>query len=187
MPWVDIPNSVFEAGKPARAIDMRNLRDNIAAMASAESGAPKVRGRALKDTFEGYRGVAASAGAMSYTTLDGLETLKLEIGFSILTNTSSCEIGFSNDNGATYGAYRTLFTNSGGSGATAGGTALFRVNLRTGAIGGFAVMSYAAIAAQITQVSSVFTVPANCNAFRVRANASWTASLLLWGLGGLEA
>lgn len=187
MPWVDIPNSVFEAGKPARAIDMRNLRDNIAAMASAASGAPKVRGRALKDTFEGYRGVAASNAAMAYTTLDELETLKLEIGFANLTNASSCEIGFSNDNGASYGAYQTLFTNNGGSGATAGGTALFRVNLRTGAVGGFTVFSYASIVPQITQVNSVFTVPANCNAFRVRANASWMASLLLWGLGGLEA
>lgn len=40
MPWVNIPNSVFEAGKPARALDMRNLRDNFAAMQRGEAGAP---------------------------------------------------------------------------------------------------------------------------------------------------
>lgn len=40
MTWVTIPNSVFESGKPARAIDMRNLRDNIAAAVGGHSGAP---------------------------------------------------------------------------------------------------------------------------------------------------
>jgi hypothetical protein len=40
MPFIDIPNSVFEAAKPARALDMRNLRDNIGAAARGEANAP---------------------------------------------------------------------------------------------------------------------------------------------------
>lgn len=47
MPWVVIPNSVFEAGKPARAIDMRNLRDNFDAMGAGDPGAPRVKFAAL--------------------------------------------------------------------------------------------------------------------------------------------
>ena len=48
MPWVDIPNSVFEAGKPARAIDMRNLRDNTIAIAEGAPSAPRLLLRALE-------------------------------------------------------------------------------------------------------------------------------------------
>ena len=48
MPWVDIPNSVFESGKPARALDMRNLRDNIAAFAAGASGAPRILPAAMQ-------------------------------------------------------------------------------------------------------------------------------------------
>lgn len=47
MTWVVIPNSVFEAGKPARAIDMRNLRDNIAAAMNGDSGAPRAQFAAM--------------------------------------------------------------------------------------------------------------------------------------------
>lgn len=53
MPWVDIPNTVFEAGKPARAIDMRNLRDNIAAFAAGESGAPRILPAAMQNVAAG--------------------------------------------------------------------------------------------------------------------------------------
>lgn len=53
MPWVDIPNSVFESGKPARALDMRNLRDNIAAALAGESGAPKFYPAALLEVVSG--------------------------------------------------------------------------------------------------------------------------------------
>lgn len=42
MTWVTIPNSVFEAGKPARALDMRNLRDNIASALAGEANAPRL-------------------------------------------------------------------------------------------------------------------------------------------------
>ncbi len=42
MTYVVIPNSVFEAGKPARALDMRNLRDNIPAAMAGDSGAPRL-------------------------------------------------------------------------------------------------------------------------------------------------
>lgn len=51
MPWVDIPNSVFETGKPARALDMRNLRDNFAAMAAGDSGAPRLQFAAMDTWF----------------------------------------------------------------------------------------------------------------------------------------
>ena len=47
MAYVNIPNSVFGAGKAARALDMRNLRDNLPAMAAGDAGAPKIQGKAL--------------------------------------------------------------------------------------------------------------------------------------------
>lgn len=58
MPWVTIPNSVFEAGKPARAIDMRNLRDNFAAMAEGAPGAPRIQDAALNTGAATAEGIA---------------------------------------------------------------------------------------------------------------------------------
>lgn len=53
MPWVDIPNSVFESGKPARALDMRNLRDNITAVTEGDAGAPRIKLQALEELVAG--------------------------------------------------------------------------------------------------------------------------------------
>lgn len=41
--WTDIPDSVFQLGKPGRATDMRALRDNVPAVAGAAPGAPLLK------------------------------------------------------------------------------------------------------------------------------------------------
>lgn len=134
MPWVNIPNSVFEAGKPARALDMRNLRDNLLALAAGDVGAPRVVSHALN--LEAFT-LDVGTGATAVGGFDG--TSKLAIGFGAVgdsVNNSSCSITIaaSNDGGATWSAATTIaqaFVSSGSTvRACAAGTGL--LDLATG-------------------------------------------------------
>jgi hypothetical protein len=48
MAWTDITNTFIAVGKAVRARDIRALRDNIAALAAGEAGAPRITGAAMK-------------------------------------------------------------------------------------------------------------------------------------------
>ena len=49
MPWTVISDATLEVGKALRALTMRNLRDNITAVANGDAGAPKVQTAAIQD------------------------------------------------------------------------------------------------------------------------------------------
>lgn len=51
--WTDLPNSLFETGKPARGTDMRAMRDNMAAIAEGAEGAPSISKKALGSPVAG--------------------------------------------------------------------------------------------------------------------------------------
>lgn len=47
MPWTTISDATLEVGKALRALTMRNLRDNIAALANGDAGAPQIQTAAI--------------------------------------------------------------------------------------------------------------------------------------------
>ena len=47
MPWTTISDATLEVGKALRALTMRNLRDNIAAVANGDAGAPQIQTAAI--------------------------------------------------------------------------------------------------------------------------------------------
>ena len=47
MAWTTISDATLEVGKALRALTMRNLRDNITALANGDAGAPKVQTAAI--------------------------------------------------------------------------------------------------------------------------------------------
>lgn len=61
MPWTVISDATLEVGKALRALTMRNLRDNFAAMAAGDAGAPKVQTLAIQDLAVTTAKIAASA------------------------------------------------------------------------------------------------------------------------------
>ena len=47
MAWTTISDATLEVGKALRALTMRNLRDNIAAVAAGDAGAPQIQTAAI--------------------------------------------------------------------------------------------------------------------------------------------
>ena len=47
MPWTVISDATLEVGKALRALTMRNLRDNFAALANGDAGAPQIQTAAI--------------------------------------------------------------------------------------------------------------------------------------------
>ena len=47
MPWTTISDATLEVGKALRALTMRNLRDNITALANGDAGAPQIQTAAI--------------------------------------------------------------------------------------------------------------------------------------------
>ena len=166
MPFVTIPNTVFEAGKPIRAIDMRSLRDNLLATAAGEGGAPKVNGLALTNVFRGTRDITGN-NFHNYTGLTAqAKQIRMEVYCESLTTIQALKISFSNNNGSSYGAEQN-FANSSGSSSSDAWYILY-VDLETG---GWSVVSGSEFS---TGLSGTFTVPANCNALRIRQDPCTT-------------
>jgi len=61
MAWTVISDATLEVGKALRALTMRNLRDNITALANGDAGAPKVQTAGIQDLAVTTDKIAASA------------------------------------------------------------------------------------------------------------------------------
>ena len=172
MAYVNIPNSVFEAGKPARALDMRNLRDNLPAMAAGDAGAPRVLGKALGGIYLGRVSSATGNPWLGFTGLDGHGRIAF---FFTLNGALQMRIRFTGDNGTTWGS---------GQAFTVGPIyfGLLTVNLQTG--------SYAAQGSSAGDTSKneegTFTVPSGCNGFQVSPVSSTSYSGFALSIGGIE-
>jgi hypothetical protein len=60
MAWTDITNTFIAVGKAVRARDIRALRDNFAAMAAGEAGAPRIQRAAIAPEAVGVTELATS-------------------------------------------------------------------------------------------------------------------------------
>lgn len=116
--WTNLLNSIFETGKPIRAVDGRALRDNPIAMFEGAPGAPKLQGKALDIA------IGTIAPAVAIGDLEDAAKILL-VGFAVATNndaTVSATVSYqrSPDNGATWGGAITIATQVQSKG-TAGG------------------------------------------------------------------
>jgi hypothetical protein len=66
MAWTNIPNANLAAGAPIRSVDLLALRDNISAVANADSGAPKIVNAAISsgivNSLNGQTGAITNTG-----------------------------------------------------------------------------------------------------------------------------
>lgn len=61
MPWTTISDATLEVGKALRALTMRNLRDNFAALANGDAGAPQIQTAAIAANAVTAAAIAGSA------------------------------------------------------------------------------------------------------------------------------
>lgn len=129
--WTDIPDSMIQQGKPIRATDGRALRDNPAAIAAGADGAPRVQGIALGGVYLG----SFTQDGKRPQALVGLDKVGLLVADVITVGVFgggvTVQIALSNDGGATYGGWITLYAEPGSSGAHAIGR--LHIDLATGA------------------------------------------------------
>ncbi len=127
--WTDIPDSMIQQGKPIRATDGRALRDNPAAIAAGADGAPRVQGIALGGVYLG----SFTQDGKRPQALVGLDKVGLLVADVITTGSNYnglVQIALSNDGGATYGGWITLYTEPGALGECAIGR--LHIDLTTG-------------------------------------------------------
>ena len=160
--WTVIPDSVLDPDAPLTSDLAYAWRDNPIAIAEGASGAPKVQGIALGGVYIGF--ASASVSPLAVTDLDRVKILHIDLVAGAST-TWNFQMGFSNDNGATWGSYQNV-----GPTANAGGSKIslrFIVDLTTGAV------SYVGtIPTGLLANSASLTVPADCNAIRMTATGS---------------
>lgn len=176
--WTTISNALVAVGAKPFATTIQALRDNVEALAEGATGAPKVQGQALGGTLLG--GVIISGTTpQNFINLDRGNLFLIDFIWTASGGTASnFEIGFSNDNGATYVAYATLVALASAGAIVGPGKAV--INTETGA--------RSAVAANSTNLSTLttsLTVPSNVNAFRLRAsNAAISVFVTVCCLGG---
>ena len=140
MPWVTIPNSVFEAGKPARAIDMRNLRDNFAAMAEGASGAPSIQDAALDTGAATAAGIAWVGLRMAAASVGGVGS------YALLRFVAETGVGAVQGPGTTHAGSNLVYSPGNGSSAATAPSGTWRLMGRTvGATGGGSVSLFVRI------------------------------------------
>ena len=159
MGWITITNARVAAGARATTSLFTALRDNVAALAAGDAGAPRVQKEALGGLVLG----ALSGNTHSITDLDAVEELTQFFNYAINTGTIATlayRVAFSDNNGLTWGTEVSLRSfNTPGGGGTLSSQGAMTVNIVTGAVHYF---DGAAI------LNSTLTVPANCNAVRFR-------------------
>ena len=180
MAWTTITNALVEVGAKPFATTIQALRDNPVAIADGDTGAPRVKGKALGSTFVGY-GSSNGTTFTNFTDLDGMQTIKVDIlkedGYS---GSPTIEVQFSSDNGATWGSAQDLSLSTFPGPEIAQGSVY--INLVSGMARGFYAGNVTAVS-----VSTTLTVPTNCNAFGIRASTSGgTLRALVFCLGGIE-
>ena len=88
MAWTVITDATLEVGKALRALTMRNLRDNIAAVANGDTGAPKVQTLAIQDLAVTTAKIAASAVTTAKIADSNVTTGKIATGAVAAWNAS---------------------------------------------------------------------------------------------------
>ena len=160
--------------KPVTLQQGRGLRDNPEAVYEGGTGAPRVQGRALGGVYMGQLVLASFTGG-AFSGLDRYGAIRAD--FAVIGTGPNIEIQYSNDNGATYGAYQIIIGAVDAIGA-------ININLQTGVYSAYAFDATSGP----TTTNGTHTVPANCNAFQTRTSTTGvTQYVSTWHcFGGLE-
>ena len=110
--YTTIPDAVFTSDKPARAVDMRALRDNIAAMAEGASGAPPITPLAFLGVTDSLLGrFSISASATAITGLDGVDRIRIDTENA--PGSTTIQLGVSANGGTSWVGYQSVMGTSG--------------------------------------------------------------------------
>ena len=172
--YIEITDGETDPGAPATSELAKKWRDNPIAMAEGAVGAPRVQGIALGGISMGAITVGPTTEA-GYTNCDRMGLLYANF-VGLLYGSYSVQVAFSSDNGASYGAWRVLFTFSLPGTARAIGN--MRLNLETGD------WYFAALAPDPYVYSGTVSTVSGCNAFKIRGVGG---SFDFFCLGGVEA
>ena len=80
MPWTTISDATLEVGKALRALTMRNLRDNFAAIANGDAGAPQIQTAAIAGSAVTAAKIAAGNVIASSIADGNVTTSKIAAG-----------------------------------------------------------------------------------------------------------
>lgn len=153
--YTAIANTEVDAESPVTEELVTRLRDNPLAIAEGDSSAPKVQGIALDNVYKGSVFTIGNA-ATNFTGLAGAQWIRID--FSVFSSgpSVSFQIGYSNDNGSSFGSYQTITSTA------ADRSGVIYINLSSGAISGY---SFA-----LVNLTQTHTVPSGCNAIRLRVD-----------------
>jgi hypothetical protein len=161
----DIASTETDPQAPLTSALMKALDDNPTAIAEGALNAPKVQGVALGGVFVAVRDVTGT-GYGNYTGLARAKLVRIDLWIENMTTAQSFVVGFSTNNGSSYGSDQIVFSPTGSSVLL--NHFVIVLDLETGAFNVLSGSEY------VTTVSGTLTAPANVNAFRVRQSAGTT-------------
>lgn len=165
---------------------MKALEANPIAIAEGDSTAPRIHAKALGSVYIGTMDVNSGSYA-TFTDLDGTGWVKVDFSAELEAGIT-LRVAFSNDNGSSWGSDISILSIAGISTALKG---TFSVSLQTGLSVREALYcrKTTSVDNQTVYASSTLTVPANCNAMRMRAGTSGATNILrgvVFRRGGIE-
>lgn len=175
-----VPNGNLESGKPARATDMRAIRDMAPAIAEGADGAPRVQWEAMGASPLLGVGSVGGADPIAFTSIGDCRVFRLEIYTGAPSGNHTLQISTSTDNGANWSAYSAISATLN----SAQRVFIMMIDLGSGAY------SYRAIVFNLStpQMSSTidsgsFTAAPAANAFRIRANNGSGLNVMAFKVG----
>ena len=163
--WLDWTTAEYEVGAPATSLSFERWFRNPVALAQGAAGAPKVSGIALDNVYIGFGAGTGGVGIpVIKTDLGRVKTLQMDVTVGC-SATWNFQLGFSNDNGASWGSYQNLGPTGNGSGVK------FLMRVIINLIAG--VTSYTGIiGAGPGAANTTLSVPSGCNAILLYATGS---------------
>ena len=155
--WTDIDPNDLLPGDPWTSGKAQAAFENVEALAEGAEGAPRVAAIALG----GLALPAITAGSFAgWTDLADVAELVLTGWYSVGAGGGTLQARFSIDNGSTWGSAETLASLT----AETSGPLIVSINLVTG--------DYSVARFDAASVNDTVTVPADVNAFQIRAPAT---------------
>ena len=187
MTWTAIADADLDPGEPWTSLKALALRDNFAAMAAGDTGAPKIIGKAL-DLWLATLTLNGTT-AVGVSDLDGYAAIRIELSEAGTPSggVASIQARFSDDNGSTWGSFQAI---TGAMAANAGYAGSIIMSLTTGRFTSFlacAGISGSTIVPTNPHATGTLTVPSGCNAFQLRyASARSSGKAEIFGFGTFD-
>lgn len=191
--WKTIPDTDVDPDAPVTSELMYALRDNPVAIAEGAAGAPRVMGIAL-DTFLAHDSAAIDGTtSLAFVGMDRIGEILVALNATggLDVGNPAVQVSFTNNNGASWGAWQTLTgyivpqsTNAGYRGASF----LFTVSLKNS----IACMLYGSNGSSVLRSGQIVTnltntLP-NTNGIRFKSSTSMfgQTAIALWAIGGVS-